>query len=232
MTAQPPQSGSRRIPRRAVLLGARGLATGAVGAGATLAATSAAAGATLPDRQVRQPPTGEDLMQEHGVLIRILLIYRELIRRFEADGELPAQHLNAAALVVHEFIEGFHEALEEGWVFPRRHRAGQLTETVSTLLTPHAHGRVLTQFILDAATPTGVSGTNAKANRSANTRTQLVEAMRAFDLQPQPSSPRPSPSMVTSPQPFRTSAGTLPRRDMRSPQRLPATCPDSRSGTG
>src|SRR4030095_1934606 len=53
------------------------------------------------------PP--EDLMREHGVLKRILLIYGEAIRRIEANQELPLEPLGDSAKIVRQFVEDYHE---------------------------------------------------------------------------------------------------------------------------
>ncbi|ETK31633.1 hypothetical protein MPTA5024_34065 [Microbispora sp. ATCC PTA-5024] len=99
------------------------------------------------------PP--EDLMREHGVLKRVLLIYREGIRRIDAGEQVPAHPLHAGARVIRDFIEDYHERLEERYVFPRLLNAGKLTDTVPVLLQQHQRGRVLTGRILDAtARPT------------------------------------------------------------------------------
>ncbi len=69
---------------------------------------------------------------------------------------LPTQPLHDAALIIHDFIEGFHEGLEETYVFPRL-RHGKLDETVTTLLVQDARGRVLTHQILAQSTARGVA---------------------------------------------------------------------------
>src|SRR5579875_1327723 len=55
----------------------------------------------------------EDLMREHGVLKRVLLIYREIIRRIDAKQEYPPNVVLAAAKLIRTFIEDYHEKLEE-----------------------------------------------------------------------------------------------------------------------
>jgi hemerythrin-like domain-containing protein len=137
-----------QLSRRSVILAVGGLA--ATGAGLAVAGISSPspAWAAQLSRDEAQPPPGEDLMREHGLLIRILLIYRHLAAQFQASGRLPAAPLHDAALIIHDYIEAFHEALEEGYVFPRLRQAGQLDGTVSTLLLQHARGRQLTQLIL------------------------------------------------------------------------------------
>ena len=55
-------------------------------------------GAPAEDEVPVTPP--EDLMREHGVLKRVLLIYREGIRRLQASEQLPADALNAGAAII------------------------------------------------------------------------------------------------------------------------------------
>jgi len=146
VTSGPPPDRTRRVPRRAVLLGAGGLAAGAAGAGIALAVTPGPTTAQA-DAVARQIPPTEDLMREHGLLLRVLLVYREAIRRIQAGQALPAAPVHRAALLVHDYIEAFHEPLEEGYIFPRL-QAGRLGGTVTTLLLQHARGRQQTQLIL------------------------------------------------------------------------------------
>src|ERR1700732_776983 len=100
------------------------------------------------------PP--EDLMREHGVLKRVLLIYREGIRRLQASEQLPADALNAGAAIIRSFVEDYHEQLEEQHVFPKLEQAGKLTDVTSVLRTQHARGRVLTDRVV-AATGAGTA---------------------------------------------------------------------------
>jgi hypothetical protein len=57
------------------------------------------------------PP--EDLMREHGVLKRVLLIYGEALRRLDAKQDFPPYALADAAGIIRSFIEDYHEKLEE-----------------------------------------------------------------------------------------------------------------------
>src|SRR5688572_20610851 len=61
---------------------------------------------------------GEDLMQEHGVLERVLLIYDECARRIERSEPLDPQVLTGAAGIIRRFVEEYHEKQEEEFVFP------------------------------------------------------------------------------------------------------------------
>lgn len=150
-----------------MLLGAGALVAAGAGAGIAVAATPSASAASAAQLRTdeAQPAPAEDLMNEHGLLVRVLLIYRYLTARFQAHGQFPAAPLHDAALIIHDYIEGFHEPLEEGYVFPRLLQAGQLTSTVSTLLLQHARGREQTQLILAraAAVPGDADGDTARA---------------------------------------------------------------------
>jgi hemerythrin-like domain-containing protein len=65
---------------------------------------------------------GEDLMREHGVLNRVLLIRK--------------------------FIEDYHEKQEEDFLFPRFKKANKLADLVDTLKQQHDAGRRLTDQIM------------------------------------------------------------------------------------
>jgi hemerythrin-like domain-containing protein len=130
----------------------------------------ARAGAPAEEEVPVTPP--EDLMREHGVLKRVLLIYREGIRRLQAGDQLPAQALNAGAAIIRSFIEDYHEQLEEKHVFPKLEQAGQLADVTAVLRTQHARGRVLTDRVL-AATSAGTAVDQAK-------RDALLQDMSAF----------------------------------------------------
>ncbi len=122
------------MSRRAVVLGA-----GALGA----VAGPEDEGVTAP----------EDLMKEHGVLNRCLLIYEEAIRRVEAQQAIGPEVFHRTATLVRRFVEEYHEANEENYVFPVFHKAGKMTSLVQTLLTQHRAGRTVTAQILGLATP-------------------------------------------------------------------------------
>jgi hypothetical protein len=51
----------------------------------------------------------EDLMREHGVLTRVRLVYRELIRRVQARQDVPPDTIREATGIVRHFIEDYHE---------------------------------------------------------------------------------------------------------------------------
>jgi hemerythrin-like domain-containing protein len=114
----------------------------------------------------------EDLMREHGVLNRLLLIYEEHRRRLEAKQDFDPAVLTGAAGIVRHFVEDYHEKLEEDYLFPRFRKAGKLIDLVETLLQQHQAGRRLTALIQQLA----VRGT---AKDEANRR-QLSGALGSF----------------------------------------------------
>lgn len=100
------------------------------------------------DRKAEEIGPGEDLMREHGVLNRILLIYEECSRRLWSDRDFHVADLAEAAGLIRRFIEEYHEQLEERELFPRFERAGRLVDLVGTLRLQHCSGRWLTSEIL------------------------------------------------------------------------------------
>lgn len=116
------------------------------------------------------PP--EDLMREHGVLNRILLVYEEAIRRAEAKQPFPTEAVASAADIIRRFIEQYHEKLEEDHLFPRFEKAHKLVDLVATLRRQHQAGRKLTDRIAAVATPAGM--------QAAGNQQKAVEAMRSF----------------------------------------------------
>jgi len=90
---------------------------------------------------------GEDLMQEHGVIERVLLIYDEVAGRLERGERADLSVIGNAAGIVKTFVEAYHEKIEEAYVFPRLESAGQQVTLVSTLRGQHDKGREVTAEI-------------------------------------------------------------------------------------
>jgi hemerythrin-like domain-containing protein len=123
----------------------------------------------------------EDLMREHGVLRRILLIYEESIRRLGSGQDLPPDVLTKSADIVRRFIEDYHEKLEEDFVFPRFQKAGKLVELTQVLTQQHLAGRHITQQV-QGVTPTSL--------RDAGARKAIENQLRAFVHMYQPHAAR------------------------------------------
>lgn len=115
------------------------------------------------------PP--EDLMREHGVLDRVLLIYEAALRKFDGNEDFDPAVLNGAAQIVRDFIENYHEQSEEQALFPRFRKAGKLVPLVDILLAQHKAGRRVTETILQSA---------AGSRNDGEDRRRLVPAVKAF----------------------------------------------------
>lgn len=90
----------------------------------------------------------EDLMREHGVLNRILLIYDTCRLHLVNNEQFDLDVLNNSAQIIRTFIEDYHEKLEEDFLFPRFEKANQLTDLVQVLRKQHKSGRILTDQIV------------------------------------------------------------------------------------
>lgn len=93
----------------------------------------------------------EDLMREHGVLVRCVVIYRETMRRIDAKQDFPPDVIAGTAKLIRSFVEDYHEKLEEDQLFPRFRKAGKLVDLVEVLKTQHQKGRIVTDKILQMA---------------------------------------------------------------------------------
>src|SRR6266480_3119988 len=78
--------------------------------------------AAEPKKEEEEVSPAEDLMREHGVLKRVLLVYGEAIRRIEMNEDLPPETVMDSAKIIRNFIENYHEKLEEDFLFPEFRR--------------------------------------------------------------------------------------------------------------
>lgn len=139
-------SGISKVSRRTLLATGSGLL---VGAAATESANLLSDGNSTEAPNVAAP--GEELMTEHGVLKRVLLAYRVMSAQLAAGRTPPQGAITDAAQIISDYIESFHEGLEEAYVFPRLQRAGQHVGLIRTLLVQHDRGRHITAAILSTA---------------------------------------------------------------------------------
>ncbi len=140
------------------------------GAGLALAAANPLRGDRKEEEEQVAP--AEDLMREHGVLNRILLVYEECLRRLSlARPDLPPGAVADAARIIRGFIEDYHEKLEEDYLFPRFEKARRELDLVKVLRDQHRAGRRLTEETLQLA-----AGTIA----ASADRERLGTALRKF----------------------------------------------------
>lgn len=127
-----------------------------ISAAAVPIAGSAALGEPKPGDKKGEPEEDisapEDLMREHGVLNRILLVFEEGLRRLKAREDVPPDVFHKPATLVRKFVEDYHEKLEEKFIFPPFEKKKTLSELVAVLRKQHDAGRKLTDVILTSAT--------------------------------------------------------------------------------
>jgi len=134
--------------------------------------------------QTTQPPCPipvgpiEDLMREHGVTQRIMLIYDRVLCKYGENQPLPTEELKASARIAQKFIGDYHEQLEEPYIFPKFEKTDQMIELINILREQHRLGRQLSGRIIDLSSATAFK--NERSRR--NTR----EALRAFNTMYRP----------------------------------------------
>lgn len=120
------------------------------------------------DERVTPP---EDLMREHGVLDRVLLVYEAGVRKLSANEDFDPSIISQGAEIVRDFINNYHEKSEEEQVFPRFKKAGKMVDLVDTLLEQHQAGRKVTETIL-RLTP--------MSRHDGDERRQLITSIQSF----------------------------------------------------
>lgn len=144
-------------------------ATATIGLG-TLAAPILAADKDKKDEE--EVGAAEDLMREHGVLNRVLLIYEEGLRRLRAKEDVPPDAFQKPALLVRKFVEDYHEKLEENFIFPEFEKKKKLVDLIKVLRQQHQAGRKVTDVILRNA--------DKDQFRQEDARKELVASCEAF----------------------------------------------------
>jgi len=127
----------------------------------TLALTSAALGmmnasAWAEDTKGKPEPepevtATEDLMREHGVIRRALLVYSQLADKLRnSPGTVDAAALHKTAELFRTFGEDYHERmLEEEHIFPIvRKIKGEVGRYPDILVAQHQRGREITEYAL------------------------------------------------------------------------------------
>lgn len=154
--------------RRSFLLKAAPFAGGLAMATPLLAAGKEKKGDKDKEKEEDVGPT-EDLMREHGVLNRVLLVYDHFIQEIDARRDVKPEFVASAASIIRTFVEDYHEKQEEQFLFPRFEKAGVLTDLVPVLKAQHDAGRKLTAQIQSLAKST-----------SADDRSKLSHALGQF----------------------------------------------------
>jgi hemerythrin-like domain-containing protein len=156
-----------RLPDREAAAGTRRSFLARVAGTGLILVSAAPARADEPDEEVTAT---EDLMREHGVLRRILIVYSETAEKLRRDAAgVDAKAVAAAATLFRDLGEQYHERmLEEEHVFPAVRRAGgEAAKLIDTLEAQHRRGREITAFLLDATKRGSIGAANAAAVSAA-----------------------------------------------------------------
>jgi hemerythrin-like domain-containing protein len=121
----------------------------------------------------------EDLMREHGILRRALLVYQESIAKLRQDaGAFPADAIEKTAQLFRVFGEDYHEKrLEEDYIIPLIKKVqGPVAAYGDVLLAQHARGREITDYLLSVS-----KGDRIATNQVENVAKTLEAFVRMFE---------------------------------------------------
>jgi hemerythrin-like domain-containing protein len=120
----------------------------------------------------------EDLMREHGLLNMILLVYDTCKIHLVNGEQFSLDVLNNSAQIIRNFIEDYHEKLEENFLFPRFEEANILADLVQVLRIQHQAGRKLTDQIIQFA--------DMKNLNNATDTQKLIKLLNDFNIMYRP----------------------------------------------
>jgi len=140
-----------------------------VGAGVILLGCNKAERSESEEGAEPEVTATEDLMREHGILRRALLVYQETATRLNGGAQIPPEPLQKTAKLFRAFGEEYHEKkLEETYIFPAVKKAGGAAASYAdVLITQHQRGREITDFILAATSGAKISTGNVKSFAAA-----------------------------------------------------------------
>ena len=149
--------------------------TTGLAAGALLLASAPMASLAAEGKE-KQVGAVEDLMREHGVLRRALLVYQTCAQRLRTDPiTVSTEALRKTATLFRKFGEDYHERkLEEAHIFPVvRKVQGIAAQYSDVLIAQHERGRQITDYILSTTHNEIVSTANVQP---------LAASLQAFVL--------------------------------------------------
>jgi len=118
----------------------------------------------------------EDLMREHGILRRALLVYSASAIKLRGNpSAIPPDALQKTAKLFRAFGEEYHEKkLEEAFIFPAVKKTGGEAATYPDILVAqHDRGREITEYIINVT---------QGAKLGANNAEPLAKALEGFVL--------------------------------------------------
>jgi hemerythrin-like domain-containing protein len=179
--------------RRAFLHAATAASAGLLFAGCRSRAASAKppeaksdppAASGTPRDEKAEVTANEDLMREHGVLRRALIVYRESAARLRGSpAAVPPDALVTTARLFRAFGEDYHEKkLEEAFVFPAvKKLAGAPSALVDVLVAQHRRGREITDYVLAVASGPKLSANAAELAKALESFARMYEAHAAME---------------------------------------------------
>jgi len=108
----------------------------------------------------------EDLMREHGVLRRALLVYSAVAVKLRTSASsISPDALQKTATLFREFGEEYHEKkLEEAYIFPAVKKVGgEAASYPDILITQHNRGREITDYIISVTRSAKLGTSNAES---------------------------------------------------------------------
>jgi hemerythrin-like domain-containing protein len=105
------------------------------------------------DEEAQEVSPTEDLMQEHGLLERILAIYEEGARRLRSGEMISPAVLHETTAISQTFVHDYHERNEENFLFARAEHEASLAPLVQTLRAQHNRGREYAALLLRLTEP-------------------------------------------------------------------------------
>jgi hemerythrin-like domain-containing protein len=158
----PSDSSRRELLQRAIAWGAAGtIALPLIGQSAL---AQSAEMKTETDKEPEVTAT-EDLMREHGVIRRALLVYYELMPKLRQNAaSVDAAAIRQVAQLFRTFGEDYHERmLEEQHIFPLIRKQGAELKRYTDILTEqHNRGREVTDYVLAVTNGGKISSAHAE----------------------------------------------------------------------
>lgn len=155
-------------------------------AAAALALPARARDAAKP-RPAETVSAPEDLMREHAVLDRLMLVYENGLRRLNHGEDIDPAVFGRSAEIVQAFTHDYHEKAEEEMIFPVFRKGGRMVDLLNVLTAQHEAGRRLTQRIAAAAPQARVSERREAMGRDIQAFVAMYrphEARESTDLFP------------------------------------------------
>jgi hemerythrin-like domain-containing protein len=150
--------------RRDILRNTAALAMAAAAAGVSGSLLVLPASAKGEEKEPEVTAT-EDLMREHGVIRRALLVYFETVPKLRQNpSSVDPAALRQTAQLFRTFGEDYHERmLEEQHIFPLVRKQGEELQRYADILTQqHNRGREITDYVLAVTNGSKIAAAHAE----------------------------------------------------------------------